>query len=99
MEVRRNKLSLQSAALEKESAMNNLYHWHNEKMVGLEMQELNREVERARLLREAGLVTPNWLARQAKALGSWLIERGKKRQERASVEHPASQTFNSKLPT
>ncbi|HSL30323.1 MAG TPA: hypothetical protein VK900_14075, partial [Anaerolineales bacterium] len=79
--------------------MNNLYHWHDEKMVGLEMQELNREVERARLLREAGLSTPNWLARQVKALGSWLIAIGKNRRERTSVEQPASQTFHSKLPT
>jgi hypothetical protein len=79
--------------------MNNLYHWHDEKMVGHEMQELRREVENARLLREAGLIRPNWLARQARALGSWLVAIGKVRQERASAGQPASQSFKKKLPT
>jgi len=35
--------------------MNNLYHWHNEVMVNLEMEELRREVDAIRLLRDAGL--------------------------------------------
>ena len=34
--------------------MNNLYSWHDERMVNYERQEVHRAVEQSRLLREAG---------------------------------------------
>lgn len=41
---------------------NNLYNWHDERMVDLKMQEINRAVQQERLLRQAGLAGENWLA-------------------------------------
>lgn len=40
---------------------NNLYHWHDERMVDLKMQEINRAVQQERLLQQAGLAGENWL--------------------------------------
>ena len=51
---------------------NNLYQWHNEQMVRYEMQEVDRAVEQARLLREAGLSHPGWLTRARTGLGNLL---------------------------
>lgn len=54
---------------------NNLYHWHDERMVRHEMHEIDRAVQQARLLREAG---SGWLTRAADAVhalrgvGNWL---------------------------
>jgi len=42
---------------------NNLYHWHDERMVGLEMQEIRRELAQASLFRQTGVAGRNWLAR------------------------------------
>lgn len=53
---------------------NNLYHWHDEQMVRLEMREVDRAVEQARLLKEAGLSGESWLARAAQALRSLLAK-------------------------
>jgi hypothetical protein len=54
--------------LEKENPMNNnLYQWHDERMVDLEMHEIRRELEHANLFRQAG--GEGWLAR---AVGSLL---------------------------
>lgn len=46
--------------------MNNLFL--QERLVELKQQELQRELEQARLLREAGLAGEGWLARAANAL-------------------------------
>jgi hypothetical protein len=56
---------------------NNLYHWHDERMVGFEMQEINRAVEQDRLLKEAGLYGESWLVRAANALRKLLTTRKK----------------------
>jgi len=56
---------------------NNLYGWHDEHMVRYEMHEVDRAVEQARLLREAGLVGPSWLSRAVHSLGNLLKARSK----------------------
>src|SRR5688572_12847880 len=48
---------------ERRAAMNNLYL--QERLVALKLQEVQREVEQARLLREAGLSNADLLARAA----------------------------------
>jgi hypothetical protein len=63
---------------------NNLYHWHDERMVGFEMQEINRAVEQDRLLKEAGLLGESWLVRAASALRKLLITRKKRFQDHYS---------------
>lgn len=62
--------------------MNNLYNWHDEKMVSLKMQEIDREVKNIRLLKEAAKANPGWLARSAGVLGGMLIRLGEKLQKR-----------------
>jgi hypothetical protein len=67
--------------------MNNLYNWHDERMVDLEMQEINRELEQARLLKEAGISGTNWLASAFGALSNWLIAMSERLRIRRSMEH------------
>jgi hypothetical protein len=73
---------------------NNLYHWHDERMVDLEMQAIRREVEQANLFRQAG--GESWLAR---ALGGLLdlfknrnqhADRSTDRQSHTSRKHKAT---------
>jgi hypothetical protein len=66
--------------------MNNLYHWHDERMVDLEMKEINREIANANLLREAGLSGTDWLARALNGLLDLLGTRGREPQDRHSME-------------
>ena len=73
--------------------MNDLYHWHAERMVDLEMQEIRREIAQASLLREAGISRPSLLARGFQALRGWLKGRGEKAQLRRSLEHESSQAI------
>jgi hypothetical protein len=65
---------------------NDLNHWHAEQMVRYEMSELDRAVEQARLLREAGLTGPGWLTRAAKGLVNLLKARTKSLREQRSIE-------------
>ena len=65
---------------------NNLYGWHDERMVGFEMQEINRAVEQDRLLKEAGLYGKSWLVRVMEALRNLMIRRNKSFQGHDSVE-------------
>jgi hypothetical protein len=66
---------------------NNLYHWHDERMVEFEMQEVNRAVEQARLLKEAGLSGANLLARVFAAVHNLLAARSNRLQDDRSIEH------------
>lgn len=77
--------------------MNNLYQWHDEKMVSLEMQELNREIEHIRLLNDAAISNPGWLTRAVEALGGWLVIVGKKLQRRYSIDHQYYASTSGKL--
>jgi len=65
---------------------NNLYGWHDERMVHYEMQEVDRAVEQARLLREAGLIGPSWLSRAIHGLSNLLTARRKGLKEQRSME-------------
>lgn len=77
--------------------MNNLYHWHDERMVNLKIEEINREIEQTRLLREAGISNPSWMARAVVALRNLLIERRKKFQGECSIGCQSSQSTSDKL--
>lgn len=68
---------------------NSLNQWHNEQMVRYEMQQVDRAVEQARLLREAGLSNPSWLMRALKGLGNLLKARSKGVQARQPMEPQA----------
>lgn len=68
---------------------NNLHPWHAEHMVRYEMRELDRAVEQARLLREAGLSGTNWLTRLMNGLVNWLNARRKGFQARRRMEPQA----------
>lgn len=67
--------------------MNNVYL--QERLVELKQQELQRELEQARLLREAGVSRSNMLARAAGALRNlWNVKaRSEKRTEVATLKH------------
>ena len=67
--------------------MNNLYNWHDEQMVKHEMQEVNRAVEQARLLKDAGISQQSWLLRSVLALRNLLNTRRKVSKDRPSLEH------------
>ena len=73
---------------------NNLYHWHDEKMVELEMREFKREMEQARLLKEAGLADSSVLARAVSAVRRLLAARRRGHQAQSSLE-PQSHPFQS----
>lgn len=64
---------------------NNLNHWHAEQMVRYEMREVDRAVDQARLLRQAGLTGESWLTRAARALGHLLKARRTGMQDQQSI--------------
>jgi hypothetical protein len=72
---------------------NNLYHWHDEQMVKHEMQEVDRAVEQARLLKEAGLSSPNLLARAVKAVHNLLNARRARVRGHKSLEYESYSCF------
>lgn len=76
--------------------MNNLYHWHNETMVALEMQDLKREMDSIRLLRDATLTNPGWIERTAIAVGNILVKLGQRLHKECTTPNQAFQTTNSK---
>ena len=69
---------------------NNLHHWHDEHMVRYEMREIDRAVEQARLLREAGLSRTSWLTRVMNGLVNLLKARRKGAQDPRPTEPKAS---------
>ena len=75
----------------------NLYSWHDERMVALEMEELRREVENIRLIHDAGLSNPGWLERMAIALGDILVKLGKNVREQYTSPHQAYQITSGKF--
>ena len=76
---------------------NNLYSWHNEMMVALEMENFKREIEQIRLLRDAGLSNPGGLERTFIALGNALVKWGKGLRENYTEPHQAYQITSGKL--
>jgi hypothetical protein len=76
---------------------NNLYSWHNEMMVALEMDNFKREIEAIRLLRDAGLSNPGWLERIFTAFGNALVKWGKGLRENYTEPHQAYQITSGKF--
>jgi hypothetical protein len=76
--------------------MENLYHWHSEVMVNLEMDELKREVDAIRLVRDAGLANPSLFERAAIACGGFLARLGKRLYDNYTQPHQAYQVTSSK---
>ncbi len=76
---------------------NNIYSWHDEMMVALEMESLKREIDSIRLLRDAGLSNPGWIERAFIALGNFLANFGKGLRENYTEPHQAYQITSGKL--
>jgi hypothetical protein len=74
----------------------NLYNWHDEKMVQLERQELQREIESIRLLHDAGLSNPGWFERTLIVIGGFLVRSGKSLREAYTEPRQAYQITSSK---
>jgi hypothetical protein len=68
----------------------NLHQWHAEHMVRYEMHEIDRAVEQARLLRDAGLSGTNWLTRLLNGLSNLLNAPRKGSQDHRSIQPKAS---------
>ncbi|HSL45837.1 MAG TPA: hypothetical protein VK897_20555 [Anaerolineales bacterium] len=77
---------------------NNLYHWHDERLVELKQREINREIEHLRLLKEAGLSEPGWLARAGRAIRNWLVMRTNRQQGADTVDYRSFQQRSDELP-
>jgi hypothetical protein len=77
---------------------NNLYHWHDNFMAELEMQEVRRNLEYVRMLKEAGLYRENWALRAVKSLGRILASGWKEYRERQLHKPAARQPECEKLP-
>lgn len=75
----------------------NLFNWHSEVMVALEMKELEREIEQIRLIKDAGLAKPGLFERIGISLGNTLVKAGKNLRERRMSPHQAYQTTSSKI--
>jgi hypothetical protein len=76
---------------------NNLYTWHSEVMVDLEMAELRREIDNIRLLRDAGLTNPGWIERSLISFGNSLARVGKNLRENYTEPRQAYQVTSGKL--
>lgn len=68
-----------------------------EMMVSLEMEDIRREMESIRLLREARISNPGWLESALIAIGKSLIKRGQQLHESYTVPQPAYRTSSGKL--
>ena len=75
---------------------NSLYHWHEEVMVSLERQDLQREIESIRLLHDAGLANPGLFERVSITLGKILVKWGKSLNELYTAPHQAYQVTSGK---
>jgi len=68
-----------------------------ERLVKLKMQEIQREVEQARLLKEAGLSGESWLVHAVNALRNLLIARKKSFQDQHTNASQTCQCTSGKL--
>jgi hypothetical protein len=76
--------------------MENLYKWHAEVMVSLEMEEFRKEMDSIRLLHDAGLANPGYFQRVLIGLGNALVKFGQRLQENITNPHQAYQITSSK---
>jgi hypothetical protein len=77
---------------------NNLYNWHDNYMVELEMREMHRNLEYARMLKEAGIPGETRAVRAVKSLGRMLSAVWTGLWERDIPEPAARQSECEKLP-
>jgi len=77
--------------------MNDLYHWHTEVMINLEMEELKKEIDSIRLLHDAELSNPNLFERTAIAIGETLGKLGQRLHKNDTNPHQAYQVTSIKL--
>jgi hypothetical protein len=75
----------------------NLFSWHNEVLVALEMKELEREIEQIRLIKDAGLAKPGLFERIGISLGNTLVKVGQNLRERRMSPHQAYQNTSCKI--
>lgn len=77
--------------------MNNIYTWHNEVMVRLEMEDLKREMDSIRLLHDAGLSNPGLFERAIIALGDVLVKLGQRLHDSYTNPHQAYEVTTGKF--
>ena len=77
--------------------MNNIYSWHNEVMVRLEMEDLKREVDSIRMIHDAGLSNPGLLERTVIAMGNALVKLGQRLHDSYTNPHQAYEVTTSKF--
>jgi hypothetical protein len=76
--------------------MNEIYQWHNEMMVTLEMENFKREIDEIRLLHDAELSNPCLYERVAIAIGKALVKLGQRLHESYTNPHQAYQITSGK---
>ena len=76
--------------------MNDLYHWNAEVMVTLEMEEIKKEVDSIRLVRDAELSNPGLVQRTAIAIGNTLVNLGRRLHKSNANPRQAYHTTSSK---
>jgi hypothetical protein len=76
--------------------MNNLYHWHDEVMVNLEMKEFKREMDAIRLLHDASLSNPGLFERTAITIGNALVKLGQHLYRNFTEPHQAYEVTSGK---
>ena len=74
-----------------------LYHWQAEQTVRYEMREVDRAVEQARLLREAGLISDGWLSRAMTGLKAIVMTRRTAFSKQRSLEQDVIPARSSEL--
>jgi len=77
--------------------MENIYSWHAEVMVNLEMEEVRKEIESIRLLHDAGLANPSLFQRTVIAIGNTLVKLGQHLCRNFTEPHQAYQVTSHKL--
>ena len=77
--------------------MDNLYHWHAEVMVNLEMEEFRKEMDSIRLLHDAELSNPNLFERIAIGIANAMVRLGNRLRETYTNPRQAYQVTSNKL--
>jgi hypothetical protein len=77
-----------------EAPMNNLYHWHDDVMVGLEMENIRNELKETSLLHDAGLSYSDIFKQWTTAVGNMFVKLGQ-RMQRKNVN--PNQTYEIKV--
>jgi hypothetical protein len=81
----------------KEAHMNNdLYTWHGQVMVDLEMDGIRKEIDSIRLLNDAGLTNPGLIERTAIAVGRTLVKLGDRLHKNYTEPHQAYEVTSGK---